>query len=102
MRTCAREGCPSPLDGLRADARYCGQACRSAEWRARTGYTLQASRKPYQTRIKRPARPSDVRLSYRTLLDVLARELNSPLRARDIAMQALTPRARARAKELGL
>lgn len=99
---CAREGCDASLDGLRSDARYCSSACKSAAWRARSGYELQARRKACQTRIQRAARPSDVRPTFTRVYEVLVRELGSPLRARDLAEQMLTDKQRARVRELGL
>lgn len=35
-RGCENEGCDASLANHRADARYCGDACRAAAWRTRT------------------------------------------------------------------
>ncbi len=83
-RLCARLGCDEPLTSRHANARYCSDACKSAAYKARTGYTLHATREPCQTR-KSSGGPSGLQVSYRKAVEVLAdfltheREVEAPM-----------------------
>ncbi len=69
--TCQRDGCDEPLTSRHANARYCSDACKSAAYKARTGYTLHATREPCQTR-KSSGGPSGLQVSYRKAVEVVA------------------------------
>lgn len=86
----------------RPAGRYATDACRARDWKARVRYGSQRPFERPQARIQRAARPSDVRPTFTRVYEVLARELGSPLRARDLAEQMLTDKQRARVRELGL
>lgn len=103
-RSCQRTGCMNVLDGMRRDARYCSNACKTAAYKARTGYTLQALRKGRQTRKNSQ---SGLQVSYRKAVEKIAHELREhgvvdpPDKARIVAelwmRDALPARQRERA-----
>lgn len=70
--TCAREGCPNPMLAAHGNARYCSDACKSAAWRAKTGYRLTGTSNACQTR---KSRRSGRQISYRKALEALTTEL---------------------------
>jgi hypothetical protein len=93
-RVCAHEGCSTVLAGARPEAVYCSAACRTAAWRARSGYripTLSEQRKPSQNGR---AKPSGLQVSYRKAVDQVADMLErsfieKPCNARRLAEGAV-------------
>ncbi len=102
-RLCARLGCDEPLTSRHANARYCSDACKSAAYKARTGYALHATRTPCQTR-KSSGGPSGLQVSYRKAVEVVADFLTGPRLPREgaervaacLLTQALSDKQRAR------
>lgn len=52
LRMCEREGCENSLVGYHPSARFCGPQCRSAAWKARTGYGRPQPRRKGRTNGK--------------------------------------------------
>lgn len=101
-RSCAREGCHNPVRSTRSNAAYCSNACKSAAWRDRTGYTLTATRKPSQTRRKCSG-PSGTQLSWRKTVKVVAQLIQALAREPDtLARYANDPEKCTRLAELTL
>jgi hypothetical protein len=73
MRTCARDGCPNPVTSRHASARYCSDACKSAQWRADAGYRVVGVRKACQTPKKR-RRQSGMQVSWAKAVAILEAE----------------------------
>lgn len=71
MRTCARDGCNNPVTSKHASARYCSDACKSAQWRADAGYRVVGVRKACQTPKKR-RRQSGMQVSWAKAVQTLA------------------------------
>lgn len=63
-------GCGQPLVGLRANARYASDACRSRDWKRRAGYVDPRAAKPRRN-VSRRSKPTAPRISYRKALDAL-------------------------------
>lgn len=62
-------GCGQSLEGLRSNARYASDACRSRAWKARAGYVDPRTAKPRRN-VSKPRKPS-IRISYRKALEQL-------------------------------
>ena len=71
MRTCARQGCPQPVTSTHRRARFCSSACKSADWRARSGYVLVGQQEACQTRKKRGGRQVSYRKAVTAMTEVL-------------------------------
>lgn len=75
------------MTGRRGNAHYATDACRTRAWKDRTGYVDRRGRKPSRNARPRGHRPSDLRVSYSRLVEVLGET---------VARELLTPRQRAR------
>lgn len=93
-RVCALDGCNADLDwlGKNPRARYCGGAHRAEASRRRLGPMVRA--RPKRRATRRP-RPSDVRVPYARIVDVLTDELGAS-QARVLAEAMLTEAQRER------
>ena len=76
MRICAHEGCFVPLDGAHGNARYCSGRCRSAAYKARTGYRVVGVRNAPQTR-KKTGGESGLQLSWAKAVRVVATQMQN-------------------------
>lgn len=90
---------------------YASNACKARVWKERTGYRLQGTFERCQTPIPRQARPSDVRLTYADAVELVEFILTEqshvqperrPSLARSYVLARLSPKAAARAQDLGL
>lgn len=88
--------CGQPLEGLRANARYASDACRSRDWKRRAGYVDPRAAKPRRNVSRQARRPTAPRVSYRKaitavadwLADYQAHDDRDPL---DVARSILDP-----------
>lgn len=99
------------MEGRDPRARYAKDLCRTRDWKARTHYGPQ---KPLQVRSNGNARqpkPSDVRLTYADAVELVEFILTEqshvqperrPSLARSYVLARLSPKAAARAQDLGL
>ena len=57
-------GCGASLAGLRPQARYASDACRTRGWKARTGYADQRASKPSRNGRQRARRAPEQRIAF--------------------------------------